>query len=120
MRRSISPHLSSDAVGPEQLAAVAQRVAILNRRLTAVEKQVAGGIGAFARLFRALPAFATAGSRLDVVVPVADSDGWERKASYARRKGVSAKTVDRDVARGRLESRKEEGTRRCYVREVAS
>jgi hypothetical protein len=119
MRRSISPNLSSDAVGPEQLAAVAQRVAILSRRLTAVEKQVAGGISVFAKLFGALPTFATASLRPDVV-PVADSGGWERKEAYARRKGISTRTVDRDIARGRLERRKEEGTRRCYVREVAS
>jgi hypothetical protein len=37
MRRSISPHLSGDAVGPEQLAAVAQRVAILNTSWLVIE-----------------------------------------------------------------------------------
>jgi hypothetical protein len=84
----------SDAASPERVARMERLLGACIQRITALEK------------------------RLDASVP--DPDRWERMAAYADRKGVSIRTVDRDVERGVLEKRKDPGSNRAYVREVLS
>jgi hypothetical protein len=49
-----------------------------------------------------------------------DDDGWERLKSYAERRGISVRTVDRDWEKGKVEKKREDGTNRVYVRELLS
>ena len=81
----------NDAVkpGPEQIAE-------LERRLAAVESGL-----------RELAKRASTGP---------DNDGWRRMGPYARSRSISTRTVDRRVAAGLLEKKKEGNC--AYVREV--
>jgi hypothetical protein len=80
----------SDAVSPEWVARIEQRVAALESSLSAL------------------------------AVNLPNPEGWQRMQAYADQAGVSIRTVDRDVERGVLEKRKEPGTNRAYVRPARS
>jgi hypothetical protein len=103
MASSSSSRYSSNTVAADRLAEIercltvgAKGLAGVIQRLTVVEEQVA-------KLAAACP----------------DQDGWERLQAYAKRKGLSVRTVDRRVATAQLEKRKDPGTNCAYVREIS-
>jgi hypothetical protein len=84
-RRSSSMVARSAAVSPEWIAQT-------ERRLAALEKQLATG---------------------------QDRDRWERRTLYAKARGISDRTVDRRIEARLLEKWKPDGSNTVYVREIA-